>query len=290
MKVLMGRNHVNEATSTATFGSFLFTPDDPTVGTPYIQNDDGEGNIKVKILTSGTLHFYDSFYVDWFAVGGGGSGGATSSFTGGGGGGYTTTVLNYPIRSGAAYTVTIGAGGTAGANSDGGASSVTETYGEVVLGEGITEYTNTVITANGGKYGKSRAGGAGGSGGGGGSYGNSQKGGNGGSDGSNGTKGSGGSAGAGGAGQGTTTRAFGETDGELFAGGGGGGSANNGSYTAVALGGDGGGGNGNNGTADNATSGTPNTGGGGGGAAANRVSGAGGSGIVIVRFAKAFVG
>lgn len=106
-------------------------------------------------------------------------------------------------------------------------------------------------------------------------------------------------------GQGTTTRAWGEPNGTLYAGGGGGGAAfamnNNPSnggwsdhYWKGAAGGDGGGGHG--GDYDNyrqvATAGTPNTGSGGGGGGARAYSqygyaypsGAGGSGLVIVRW------
>lgn len=80
-----------------------------------------------------------------------------------------------------------------------------------------------------------------------------------------------------GTGQGTTTRAFGETDGTLYAGGGGG-------YS----GGAGGGGNGDS-WAGGGTDGGANTGGGGGGAAAfsgvqYRRGHCGGSGIAIIRW------
>ena len=107
-------------------------------------------------------------------------------------------------------------------------------------------------------------------------------------------------------GQGTTTRAWGESTGTLYAGGGGGGAAfamnNNPStggwssyYWKGASGGAGGGGNGGdyNNYAQTATAGTPNTGSGGGGGGARAYSsygyaydsGAGGSGLVIVRWA-----
>lgn len=106
-------------------------------------------------------------------------------------------------------------------------------------------------------------------------------------------------------GQGSTTRAWGESNGTLYAGGGGGGAAfamnNNPStggwsdyYWKGAKGGDGGGGHGGNydNYAQVATAGTPNTGSGGGGGGARAYSqygyaypsGAGGSGLVIVRW------
>ena len=79
-----------------------------------------------------------------------------------------------------------------------------------------------------------------------------------------------------GIGQGTTTREFGESTGDLYSGGGSG--AERGNTTTIIAGGSGGGGTGGNGGA-----GTANTGGGGGGSTAQSGGGAGGSGIVIIR-------
>ena len=55
--------------------------------------DDGDGNYRVRLLTSGTLTVKQDTFVDIFAVGGGGNGGNGESGTsgGGGGGGYTVT-------------------------------------------------------------------------------------------------------------------------------------------------------------------------------------------------------
>ena len=108
----------------------------------------------------------------------------------------------------------------------------------------------------------------------------------GGSDGSN-----GGSGLQPGTGQGSTTRAFEESDGTLYAGGGGGGW---GMYDCQgASGGDGGGGRGCSWSDGEVWSGSANTGGGGGGAGgyANGRSGSakggkGGSGIVVIRNAR----
>ena len=94
----------------------------------------------------------------------------------------------------------------------------------------------------------------------------------------------------GGVGQGTTTRAFGESEGTLYAGGGGGGhNGAGGEFTAGGVGGSGGGGNGGcrNYLTINAfsTPGAVNTGGGGGGAAGGGVKGSdGGSGVAIIRW------
>ena len=173
------------------------------------------GNWRLKLLTSGVLTLLRKTKVDIFAVGGGGGGGNGNdgSYGGqGGGGGFTATVKAKSLAKNVSYTVTIGAGGAA--HTPGGASS----FGEL-------------CTAQGGWYGANGGdgGGAGGSGGGvPGSTANTwakRAGGAGGSDGSDGlttneiyT--------AVGKGQGTTTRAFGDADGELYAGGGGGGGHN----------------------------------------------------------------
>lgn len=199
--------------------------------------------------------------VDVFAVGGGGSGGFGSGeySGGGGGGGYTKTVKGLSVVPKTVIPITVGAGGvwtSSSAKTDGGTSS----FGDYVV-------------ALGGKTAGRLNGADGGSGGGGTEtdYGDGLRGGY---DGANGIKG----YYDGGKGQGTTTRAFEETDGELFAGGGGGGGGYGG------AGGNGGGGAGSGGS--KATDGTPNTGGGGGGTLSPdyKNCGKGGSGIVIVRW------
>lgn len=233
------------------------------------------GNWRLKLLTSGVLTLLRKTKVDIFAVGGGGGGGNGNdgSYGGqGGGGGFTATVKAKSLAKNVSYTVTIGAGGAA--HTPGGASS----FGEL-------------CTAQGGEYGANGGdgGGYGGSGGGvPGSTANTwakRAGGAGGSDGSDGlttneiyT--------AVGKGQGTTTRAFGDADGELYAGGGGGG----GTWGAKSsgpggAGGAGGGGNGNKFRMDGLP-GETNTGGGGGGGGGHNAGGAGGSGIVILRSAR----
>lgn len=233
------------------------------------------GNWRLKLLTSGVLTLLRKTKVDIFAVGGGGGGGNGNdgSYGGqGGGGGFTATVKAKSLAKNVSYTVTIGAGGAA--HTPGGASS----FGEL-------------CTAQGGWYGANGGdgGGAGGSGGGvPGSTANTwakRAGGAGGSDGSDGlttneiyT--------AVGKGQGTTTRAFGDADGELYAGGGGGGGTWGASSSGPGgAGGAGGGGNGNKFRMDGLP-GETNTGGGGGGGGGHNAGGAGGSGIVILRSAR----
>lgn len=250
---------------------------------------------QLKLLTSGNLkitHLECPIH-DIFLVGGGGGGGGVTQYGvsgGGGGGGCVISKTNADFKLNTDYAVIIGAGGTAGAaGGAGGTGGKTSAFG---------------LSADGGS-----GGGAGGSDG----------------SGVGGTGGSGGGGAApsiaGGAGKGVSTRAFGDTDGSLYAGGGSGGTyrkdrsgtyikggvggsngsnggAGNADSTAsttqsVASGGAGGGGNGGK-AGVKGGNGTANTGGGGGGAGSdNRVSGGngtsgltggtGGSGIVILR-------
>ena len=272
-----------EGTGTNNSSSSFFENYNYSGSSEYI--DDGDGNWRVKFLTSGTLTLKEDTKVDLFAVGGGGNGGtgtATNSSSGnevtygggggGGGGGYTTTVKGTTLPAGT-YTVTVGAAT--------GKSSITN-----------EDATITYCTANGGKSGSAgsaddQKGGNGGSGGGAGDIGSNDPG----KGGSNGSNGYSTSNCTGGTGQGTTTREFGEATGDLYAGGGGAGGAHTTtsnstiSYENGAAGGAGGGGNGGS-NGKLATAGGANTGGGGGGGAgitSYTTRGAGGTGIVIIR-------
>lgn len=218
-----------------------------------------------------------------FCVGGGGGGGrgyvddhgddGYDTYGGGGGGGGYTATKTVAVSPGTSYTVTIGAGGSAGRN--------------IVSTDGGTTSFGGLCSAPGGRMGLSynkatngkTGGGAGGSGGGGESY----------AGGSNGSKGGGSNTSglrAGGTGQGTTTREFGDSTGTLYAGGGGGGT----SYIYSGSGGSGGSGGGGMGAASDfhATPGSANTGGGGGGGAEGgsffNDPAPGGSGIVKIRW------
>ena len=244
--------------------------------------------------------------IDIFCVGGGGGGHYSSTTAssehqlmsgGGGGGGYTATKKSVSVTPGQQYTVTVGAGGKGG-------------YREYVGGRydyhyavnGSSSSFGSLCSANGGNrswfrdtggYLRATLGGSGGSAGGGNyTY-------NGASDGgdtyvytySNVEYGKG---------QGTTTRAFGESNNTLYAGGGGAGSWSNYDYDGgPGTGGAGGGGDGDGGgyyndLAKNGGNGVANTGGGGGGASvvadddgriySGASGGSGGSGIVIVRW------
>ena len=248
---------------------------------PYVLNytgnctviDDGDGNWRVKFLTSGTLTISKALDVDIFAVGGGGNGGdgGSGSYGGaGGGGGHTTTVRLQNLVAGTSYNVTIGG------------SQAASSFGSFCQAQG----------GSGGDDGKKGAsGGSGGSGGGGnGSYSTTSANRDGGYGGSNGGSGgstsNGGATNFGGSGQGTTTREFGEANGTLYAGGGGGASCYH--PNGDGYGGSGGSGGGGVGGRRNVggSNGAANTGGGGGGDGVNSYGGAGGSGIVIIRNAR----
>ena len=185
-------------------------------------------NWNIRLLTSGTLTFTNlrgTSTIDVFLVGGGGGSNSKTVATdygtvhsGGGGGGYTKTQKGVAVSANAAIDVSIGAGG--GAGSSGGTTTV--------------KVNGTAHSASGGNAGGAPywngsntvcgAGGSGGSGGGSASSGGFA----GGSGGSNGGNGSSGKSNvfpvsSAGSGQGTTTRAFGESSGEMFSYGGSGG-------------------------------------------------------------------
>ncbi len=253
--------------------------------------------------------------IDLLLVGGGGGGGGYQFGAGGGGAGGVRVLQNQALGVDT-YTVTIGAGGTGGDNTDtsagngqsGGDSSFDA---EVALGgggglrgarpnDGSTGFFgasgggggSTIINGVSHTGGTSTAGQGNDGGTGGASNGtdNQSAGGGGGATavGSNGTNGTGGAGGAGinlGSLWGTSVGASG-----WFGGGGGGKRTNAGGDTAGAGGiGGGGGGVGDN----NGTTATANTGGGGGGGAgttATQYGGTGGSGVVIARYRIPFLG
>lgn len=219
--------------------------------------------------------------VQVFMVGGGGGGhgyrrdGTATHEGGGGGGGYTMTT-KVSVTPSQQIAVVVGAGSGGNSKSRGGTSSFGNHF--IRGGNGTKDSDETYVSSAVRGY-------PGGSGGGGGtSTGTTVA--VGGSDGGNGQNGAQTSSyqdrfgvAYGGAGQGTTTRAFGEPNGTLYAGGGAGGANHTGNIGAGGSPG-GGGGYGNAGTA--------NTGGGGGGSGGSSSlhPGAmgGGSGIVIVRW------
>lgn len=243
-----------------------------------------------------------------------GAGGSDNGIGGGGSGaGGFRSLTSQPLKSGATYTVTVGAGGTPGtgqysSNATGGNNSsvigTTYSYSASAGGRGPRTFDNGYSggsgSGGGGNYvGGNTVGGAGNTGGyspvegyaGGTGFQNTSgaPGGGGGGAGAAGTDNSGTNAGNGGIGAYTTLgNAMGAavtagvlSGGNYYFAGGGGGSGSNGSQGSGGLGG------GANGSANNpGLSGTANTGGG-AGANSNHssgvVGGTGGSGIVIIR-------
>lgn len=219
----------------------------------YQVRDDGDGNWRIKFLSSGTFTPLKDMVIDAFLVGGGGGTPImpTGGWSSGAGGGYTRTDRGISLTANAEYPIIVGAGGVGTSGGD------TSAFGNV---------------ASGGKNGNSsrnkvQPGGNGGSGGG---QMNDDTAYDGGSDGSDGGKST---LASGGIGQGTTTREFEEVEegGALYAGGGG-------AYRSSSKFGKGGLGGG----ADGGTSALDNTGGGAGGATKNADT-SGGSGIVVIR-------
>jgi len=246
--------------------------------------------------------------IDVLVVSGGGGGGYGSTGAGGdggAGGGGAGGMKSWTSQTAGVgtSTITIGGGGAGGVNADDGIGTQ-GTTSSFALGGGST------LSTTGGGYGGGRAetGGAGGSGGGGGGFAAQAGGaattgeGSAGGAGSSGTTdvgggGGGGKAGAGGAGSGTDGGAGGTNgtnvyaDGTTsgvgvgqFAGGGGGGQQGDES-PAHGTGGAGGGGGGAHG-GETQSAATANTGGGGGGGRQNQNGTAGGSGVVIIRWAE----
>jgi hypothetical protein len=233
--------------------------------------------------------------VEYLVVAGGGSGGKVNGAAGGAGGyltNYGTSTITF--NPGIVYTITVGGGAAAQTSSS---SNGTNGSNSVLSGADIS-----TVTAIGGGYGAYGqfvgAGGSGGSGGGGGTSGN-RPGGTGtvgqGNDGGSGADvppayGSGGGGGAGAVGANGSSSAAGDggdglsnsiTGSATYYAGGGGGAADSGN-PSCGSGGLGGGGAGTT-TGSPGVSGTANTGGGGGGTHVGTTSGAGGSGVVILR-------
>ncbi|MDD3187602.1 MAG: InlB B-repeat-containing protein [Bacilli bacterium] len=215
---------------------------------------DGNGNWRIKLLTSGTFTPKVNLSIDIFLVGGGG--GSTTcpnESSGGSGGGYTLTHNTISLTAGTGYSATIGAGGAV--STSGTRGGTTTFLGYSAAGGYPNVGNNGGNGSSGGGYGGPWAGsyyccaGAGASNG----------------------AGAGGNCASGGSGQGTTTGEFGDSTAALYGGGGGGyGGYNSPCGNNWKPGGTGGGGQ----AGSNAY---PNTGGGGGACAS------GGSGIVVIR-------
>lgn len=256
-----------------------------------IVDDENKVDWRIKFFTSGvfTLLSPAKLDIDVFLVGGGGAGGGgnTSNWgaCGGGGGGYTTTAKSVLLAKTAACPIAIGAGGIGAKDTDGASGSDSTAFNHAAEGGkgGVGVKGSAYAGAPGGD------GGSGGGSGHGYDYDTGTSGtGNGGSDGSDGSFGKSSNSITRGKGQGTTTRAFGEPDGELYSGGGGGGSARN--MVDAGKGGAGGGGVGAGsggvspgGLPDNMTGGNATFYGGGGGGSKYGTGGSGYQGICIIR-------
>lgn len=253
-----------------------------------------------KTFTSSQTYTIPAGYtsLDVFCVGGGScgiGGNSASNYVdccggGGGAGGHTTTKKNIAISSGQSLAITIGAGVSASnIKGKGGTSSVSRSGSVLASATGGSGWNKTYAYDRG-------QGSSGGSGGGCGAWydpdmpsahvrnpptnGAS----NGGSASGNVYSGSGW---AGGIGQGTTTRAFGESSGTVYAGGGGGGGFDISGLMYGGSGGSGGGGSGSGARGGNGSAATANTGSGGGGGSGGMLlagnGGNGASGIVLLR-------
>lgn len=236
-----------------------------------------------QFLTSGTFYTPRPLSAEVLIVAGGGGGSGAPNGGGGGAGG----LLHYDVLSIAAssFIVTVGAGGGASLN---GGNSIFKSL--TATGGGGGGYYFAVAKAGGSGggscYGSSGGAGVSGQGtaGGAGSSATGQPAGGGGGAALSGSSGVAGVPSRGGDGL-----PFSITGTTKYYAGGGGGSFQSPAIplSAVAYGGLGGGGNGIGGYGG--TPGTPNTGGGGGGTNAGTVSGVGGSGIVIIRYATPVV-
>ena len=271
-------------------------------------NDSNTGAWTPKQYTGayGTNGFYlpfnydgINFSTDFLVIAGGGSGGGGNNGAGGGGGagGYRTSAGTsggggsaesaLTLSTGTPYTVTVGAGATAGTRFTRGNNGSNSVFSTITsTGGGAGGYDGSAPSVSGGSGGGSSgraetqaAGTAnqGYAGGGGLDSTLAWTAGGGGGAGAVGTAGSSGSGGNGGTGVASSITGSSVTR----AGGGGGGTWQSG--TSGGTGGSGGGANGGKGSGSVGSAGTTNTGGGGGGGGQDAAGGAGGSGVVIIK-------
>jgi len=291
------------ATTSST--SYTFTLGQLTAGAAYtfkVKATNANGTCADSTATNSAT-MPNLFAVDYLVVaggggaaathgGGGGGGGLRSTVTATGGGGTLETALN--VAGSTNYTVTVGAGGTNAATNGSNSvfSSITSTgggYGNsggvgAVGGSGGGGGTSGNLDANAGGAGTANQGRAGGASFG---YGSGDtrvylSGGGGGAN-TAGTTATTGTSGVGGAGVAVSITGSSVT----YAGGGGGATGRESGGANVNGGAGGAGGGGAGGTRNVGTAGTVNTGGGGGGGgflAGSYAGGAGGSGVVILRY------
>jgi hypothetical protein len=261
------------------------------------------------VISSDSSYFYHSFYAtgtftptqslscDYLVVAGGGGGGHNGG--GGGAGGYRTSIGGSPLSvTATAYTITVGAGGAGGTTAGTilsvgqvGTNSVFSSITSAGGGGGGTGYGyNPTAGGSGGGAQTQQTGGAatpsgqGNVGGNGGTSGGMPyAAGGGGGAGAVGANGNDGTSTGGNGGIGLTSTLNVQSLATYYAGGGGGAGY---AVTTVGTGGTGGGGNAGT-VSVNPQAGTVNTGGGGGGdKSATYAGGAGGSGVVIIRYAR----
>ena len=170
--------------------------------------DDGGGNWRIKFLSSGVFTPLKAMTIDVFLVGAGG--GKGYRFCGAGGSGYTVTRKSIVLTPNTPYEIVVGAPGTNGviAGQNGTNGGATSAFGATAAGG-----YGSIQGATSSK----KSGGDGGSGGGGAALSGNLLCVGGGVDGADGETGDS----PGGKGQGTTTREFGESSGDLYATGGG---------------------------------------------------------------------
>jgi hypothetical protein len=240
----------------------------------------------------------EALIVEYLIVGGGGGG---NGF-GGGGGGAGGFLSGTKTLSKGSYTITVGAGGTAGSNSNATNGSNSTALELTAYGGGLSSNDTFLNGGNGGSGGGAGTAASSTGVGGYGRVGQGTKGG----DQDNQLERAGGGGGAGSAGQIATANATRAGDGGAgkistisgasvyYAGGGGGGNRSSTGSPAYTVrsggnGGVGGGGKGSDAATNNPVAGTINTGGGGGGGQGYQTANpgaAGGSGIVIIRYKK----
>lgn len=261
------------------------------------------GNYRLHTFTtSGTVNFTvatlgnsPNTVVEYLVVAGGGAGGndRTMGYSGGGGGaGGFLTATSFTVAA-TSYTVTVGAGGAVGPSATVGSPGGDSVFGTITAtGGGVGARGHNVAGGPGGSGG----GGSGGSGGGAGgtSTASPNQGNNGGAGRAPGFAGAGGGAGAVGEGNADKTNTGGVglansiTGSSVYYAGGGGAGTQTNSADPNNAGGNGGGGTGGSRSEDiAATAGGVNLGGGGGGGEYNAsvdTGGAGGSGIVIIKY------
>jgi hypothetical protein len=320
-KTFIGRSSIPSVYTVATVGLWrntaaitsitLSNANNFSVGTTFslygIANaDQGAAKATGGIITEDSQYWYHTFGAssafipkqsltcDVLAIAGGGGGGRYGG--GGGAGGYRLlTSQSFSVTS---HTVTVGGGGTGGTGNDGGVGSVSSVNGiSANIGGGGGGYaanapTGTLGSGGGGGYpdGANTTGAAGTSGqgfaGGNATNGHFAGGGGGGADSVGGVSTSGRVGGNGGTAIAVPSAWLSATSIGIsgFIAGGGGGCGQNGAGTAT-------GGGGIGATNNNGTTGRPNTGSGGGGGYAatggtNANGFAGGSGVVVIRYAK----